>query len=518
MIASEPALLESYLGGRWVAGTGAPADLVDPVRGEVLARTSSAGLDLGFALAFAREVGRPALGALDFAQRAALLGAIADVLAARRDDWYAISRRNSGNTRADAAIDVDGAIGTLKYYAKLGATLGSATLLLDGAPARLARDANFQGVHLGIPLPGLAIHINAFNFPAWGLWEKAAVALLAGVPVLAKPATATALLAVEMTRAVSDAGILPPGALSLLVGSAGELLDYLRFGDAIAFTGSARTAEAIRSHPRVRAEGVRLNVEADSLNAALLGPDGLPGTPIFGAFVREVVREMTSKAGQKCTAIRRVIVPAVHVDAVVAAISEGLDAIAVGDPSDEGVGMGPLVSREQRAAVEDGIRSLSDVAAIVYRGEKPANGAFVPPTLLRAPADAALVHIKEIFGPVATVVPYKDAADAFVLARRGGGSLVVSVFSADAEFLIASAAELGSSHGRVLLVDPSIADAHTGHGIVLPSCVHGGPGRAGGGEELGGLRGLWFYHQRTAVQGSAPVVAALAARGASITG
>ena len=516
MIASEP-VLQSYLGGAWLTGRGTPVDLIDPVTGDVLARASSEGIDLGAGLAFARETGRAALGALTFAQRAALLAAIADALAARREDWYEIARRNSGNTRADAAIDVDGAIGTLKYYAKIGAALGDASFLADGEPARLARDLNFQGVHLGVPLPGIAIHINAFNFPAWGLWEKAAVALLAGMPVVAKPATATALLAVEMVHAVTDAGVLPAGALSLLIGGAGDLLEYVRFGDAIAFTGSAETGETIRNHPRVRAEGVRINVEADSLNAALLGPDGAPGTPVFTLFVREVVREMTVKAGQKCTAIRRVLVPAAYADAVVAAIGTALDAVTVGDPADDETRMGPLVSRTQRTAVEDRIRALCDVTTIVYRGATPANGAFVAPTLLRAQTEAAQVHVREIFGPVATVVAYEDPSHAYALARRGGGSLVVSVFSADPEFLIASAAVLGSSHGRVLLVDPSIGDTHSGHGIVLPSCVHGGPGRAGGGEELGGLRGLWFYHQRTAVQGSAPVVAALAARSAAIT-
>ncbi|MDB5042825.1 MAG: phenylacetic acid degradation bifunctional protein PaaZ [Candidatus Eremiobacteraeota bacterium] len=517
MIASEPAVLQSYFGGEWLTGRGKPVDLIDPVTGDVLARASSEGIDLGAGMAFARETGRAALGALTFAERAALLSAVADVLAARREDWYEIARRNSGNTRADAAIDVDGAIGTLKYYAKIGAALGDASFLADGEPAQLARDPNFHGVHLGVPLPGIAIHINAFNFPAWGLWEKAAVALLAGLPVVAKPATATAMLAVEMVRAVVDAGVLPAGALSVLIGGAGDLLEYVRLGDAIAFTGSAETAETIRNHPRVRGEGVRINVEADSLNAALLGPDGAPGTPTFAFFVREVVREMTVKAGQKCTAIRRVLVPGAYADAVVEAIGTGLDAVTVGDPASEETRMGPLVSRAQRTAVEDRIRSLCDVTTIVYRGETPANGAFVAPTLLRARAEAAQVHVREIFGPVATVIAYANAAEAYALARRGGGSLVVSVFSADPEFLLASATALGSSHGRVLLVDPSIGDTHTGHGIVLPSCVHGGPGRAGGGEELGGLRGLWFYHQRTAVQGSAPVVAALATRSVRIT-
>jgi 3,4-dehydroadipyl-CoA semialdehyde dehydrogenase len=517
-LATENVLLESLLCGQWTAGSGTGSPLVDPTTGEVIARASSAGLDLRGALAFARSVGRPALGALTYAARAAMLGAVADVLAARRDEWYAIACRNSGNTRADAMIDVDGGIGTLKYFAKVGASLGEATLLADGPAARLARDANFQGLHIGVPITGVAIHINAFNFPSWGLWEKAAVALLAGIPVLAKPATSTALLAIEMVRAVDAAGILPAGALSVLAGSVGDLLEHVRFGDAIAFTGSAETGDAIRMHARVRAEGVRVNVEADSLNAALLGPDDTPGTPIFAAFVREVAREMTVKSGQKCTAIRRVLVPARHAQAAIAAIGTELDRIVVGNPALEESGMGPVVSPAQRDGVQAGIRELEASATIVYRRDIGAHGegAFVAPTLLfTGDANAAVVHACEVFGPVATVVPYRDADDAFALARRGGGSLVASAFSADAGFLLRAASELGSAHGRVLLVDPSIAESHTGHGVVLPSCLHGGPGRAGGGEELGGLRGLWFYHQRTAIQGPATVLSELAARTAT---
>ena len=401
-----------------------------------------------------------------------------------------------------------GAIGTLKYYAKIGGALGEAAFLADGAPARLVRDPNFQGLHLGIPIEGAAIHINAYNFPAWGLWEKAAVALLAGVPVFAKPATATAWLAVAMVRAVTDAAILPDGALSVLAGGAGDLLDHVRFGDAVAFTGSASTAEAIRSHPRVRAEGVRVNVEADSLNAALLAPDGAPGSDVFALFVREVVREMTVKAGQKCTAIRRVLVPARYADAVIAAIADALEGVAE---------MGPLVSPAQRASFEAGLAALADETTLVYPrdGGARGDGTFTAPVLLRAEPGATIVHELEIFGPLATVIPYHDEREAYELARRGGGSLAVSVFSADPALLTRSALALGASHGRVLLVDPSIGDSHPGHGIVLPSSLHGGPGRAGNGEELGGLRGLWFYHQRTAVQGPAPVLAELAGRGAS---
>ena len=522
-LATDAKVLQSYLGGKWQAGAERGAPLVNPCDGTVLAWASSQGLDLKAALDYSRNVGGPELRKLTYAQRAELLGKIADLLATRRDQWYEIARKNSGNTKADAAIDVDGSIGTLKYFAKIGAKLGDAHLLRDGSPMRLARDQNFQGLHVGVPLDGVAVHINAFNFPAWGLWEKAAVSLLAGIPVLSKPATSTAWLAQEMVHAVIAAGILPPGALSMLCGSPNDLLDHLRLGDAVAFTGSADTGEGIRQHARIRQQGVRVNIEADSLNAALLGSDAVPGSPSFDFFVREVVREMTSKTGQKCTAIRRVLVPAEHAAAVTDAIAAALSKIVVGDPANASVNMGPVVNMAQRKSVEEGIRKLSAQATIAYLPEPFApvdadavKGAFVPPTLLKLSdsVDRAMVHELEIFGPVATVVPYRDKADAFAVARRGGGSLAASVFSGDTGFLAEAAVALGTTHGRLLLVDPAIGDSHPGHGIVLPSLMHGGPGRAGGGEELGGLHGLWFYHQRVAMQGSATTLSALAEQAA----
>jgi 3,4-dehydroadipyl-CoA semialdehyde dehydrogenase len=521
--ASDAKILKSYLGGKWQAGTEQSVALVNPCDGTTLAWASSKGLDLKATLDYSRNVGGPELRKLSYAQRAELVGKIAETLAEKRDEWFEISRKNSGNTRADAAIDVDGAIGTLKYFAKIGGKLSDAHMLRDGAPMRLARDSNFQGLHVGVPLHGVAVHINAFNFPAWGLWEKAAVSLLAGVPVLAKPATSTAWLAQEMVSAVIEAGILPPGSLSILCGSPSDLLDHLQLGDVVAFTGSADTGEAIRQHPRIRRLNIRVNIEADSLNAALLGPDAAPGSPAFDFFVREVVREMTLKTGQKCTAIRRVLIPAEQAEAVTQAIVNSLSKIVVGNPANPAVTMGPVVNMAQRKSVEEGIRRLAEHAQVAYSPEKfspvDANserGAFVPPALLRlrSSADGNIVHEMEVFGPVATVVPYRDKQDAFALAQRGGGSLAASVFSGDAAFLAEAAAELATTHGRLLLVDPSIGDSHTGHGIVLPSLMHGGPGRAGGGEELGGLNGLWFYHQRTAVQGPAAVLAALVAQAA----
>ncbi len=516
-IASDAKVLQSYLGGKWQAGADRGAPLLNPTTGETLAWASSTGLDLKAALEYSRNVGGPGLRRLSYAQRAELLGKIADALAGRRDEWFEIERKNSGNTKADATVDVDGSIGTLKYFAKVGAKLGEAHMLRDGASMRLTRDPNFQGLHVGVPLDGVAVHINAFNFPAWGLWEKAAVSLLAGVPVLTKPATSTAWLAQEMVNAVIEAGILPDGALSILCGSPNDLLDHVRLGDVIAFTGSADTGEGIRRHPRVRQQNVRLNIEADSLNAALLAPDVTPESPAFAFFVREVVREMTSKTGQKCTAIRRVLVPAERAKAATDAITASLRMVVVGDPANPMVAMGPVVNMAQRKSVEQGIRKLATQAKIALSPEgftpldaRLEQGAFVPPTLLAAGStDADVVHELEVFGPVATVVPYRDKEHAFALARRGGGSLAASVFSSDTGFLAAAAVALGTSHGRVLLVDPSIGDSHTGHGIVLPSLMHGGPGHAGGGEELGGLHSLWFYHQRVAVQGSAPTVTTL---------
>jgi 3,4-dehydroadipyl-CoA semialdehyde dehydrogenase len=523
MAGAAPVRLESYLGGRWIGGQGAPDSLVNPATGDVVALVSSEGLDLAAALDFARSVGGPALRGLSFGERARLLGAVADALAAQKDRWYEISRVNSGNTRADAMIDVDGAIGTLKYYAKLGESLGEAAFLVDGPPARLARDPNFVALHLSTPVRGVAIQINAYNFPSWGLWGKAGVAILAGVPVLAKPATATAWLAEQMVRAVIDAGVLPAGALSLLSGGARDLLDHVRFGDVIAFTGSAETGDRIRTSPKVLSAGVRVNIEADSLNSAILAPDAGPGTPAFGLFVAEVAKEMTSKAGQKCTAIRRAFVPAEHAEAATAALAQALAAIQVGDPADEGVQMGPVVSLAQRASIARGVQALKDggaeavdLGAGVPLAGDAERGAFVSPILMRARAgdNAASVHEIEVFGPVATVIPYNSAEELFGLVRRGGGSLATSVFANDAGFLIESAEALGESHGRLLLIDPTIGASHSGHGIVLPSCLHGGPGRAGNGSELGGLRGLAFYMQRTAVQGAADTLALLNARAA----
>jgi 3,4-dehydroadipyl-CoA semialdehyde dehydrogenase len=515
---NNPQPLESYLAGTWSRGDGIESDLVDPTNGAVLATVSARGLDFGRALAFAREQGGPALRDLAYAARAKLLGAIADVLTANRARYEEIAIANSGNTKVDAAIDIDGGIGTLKYYARLGAPLGEAKALTDGKPVRLTKAENYQAIHMLVPRHGVAVHINAFNFPSWGLWEKAACALLAGMPVLAKPASATCLLSHQMVRDVVAANVLPKGALSLLCGGIGDLLDHVTGGDVIAFTGSSGTASRIRSHPNVLARSPLVNVEADSVNAALLAPSAAPGTPVFDGFVKEVAREMTVKAGQKCTAIRRVLAPADRAGAVADALAARLAKTAVGDPRNEATRMGPVVNRTQQASVLEGIGNLARGAAIVcgaaqapkLDGIDGAKSAFVAPTLLKVddPANAPAVNETEIFGPAATIIPYKSEAEAYALVAQGGGSLVTSVFADDVQFLARAVGGIGASNGRVLAIDPSVVDGHSGHGIVMPQCHHGGPGRAGNGEELGGLNGLRLYHQRLALQGSTDLIAA----------
>lgn len=504
--------LESYLCGQWQAGDDEGRPLINPVSGEQLARASSSGLNLQSGLDYARKVGGAALQKLTYAQRAALLANIADVLSARIEDYHRIAFENCGNTPGDAAIDVEGGIATLKYFSAIGKALGEYQYLAEPGLDRLGRDPNYQCIHIHTPLKGVAIHINAFNFPSWGLWEKAAVALLSGVPVFAKPATATALLTYQMIKDVVNADILPEGSLSLISGDAYDLMDYVQSGDTVFFTGSAQTAVALRSNPNVISSGVRFNVEADSVNMAMLGEDVAADTPLFEAFVKEVAREMTVKAGQKCTAIRRVIVPRHVSQAVVDALKARLAKTIVGNPAVEGVRMGPLINKSQQQAALEGLALLSQDAEVVFGagadftpvGDDVESGCFVQPTLLYSdtPIAAQHIHSVEVFGPVATVMPYDNAEEAMALAAMGGGSLAGSVFTADDNFSSRASLSLASCHGRLLVVDEAIMSSHSGHGIAMPQCVHGGPGRAGGGEEMGGLRALRAYHQRSAVQGN----------------
>ncbi|MCP5426328.1 MAG: 3,4-dehydroadipyl-CoA semialdehyde dehydrogenase [Gammaproteobacteria bacterium] len=512
--------------GEWIAGQGPGQPLFDPVLGTELARASTQGVDYGAALDYARQVGGANLRRLSFAERATLLNRIAEVLTAKRDSYYEIALANSGSPAADAAFDIDGAIYTLKYYAKAAKPLGDAHYLKDGDFVRLGKDESFQALHLAAPLRGVAIHINAFNFPAWGLWEKAAPTLLSGVPIFAKPATSTAWLAQRMVEDVANSGVLPAGALSIACGSAGDLLDHVTGDDAVVFTGSAATAVHIRSHPAVVRNGARLNIEADSLNSVLLGPDVKAGDPEFDLFIKEVAREMTLKAGQKCTAIRRILVPAPLLTAVSEALIARLAKVSVGNPRNPSVKMGPLVSQAQQTAVQEGIAALSRDAEVVFAGgpdfrlidADPSVGAFVPPTLLicSKPLQSSLVHDEEVFGPVATLMAYDGLEQALDIARLGKGSLVASVFSGDDAFIEAALIGLAGSQGRILAINREVGPSNTGHGNVMPMCLHGGPGRAGGGEELGGLRALRFYHRLSALQGPLKSLQALAQNAAEL--
>ena len=512
-------LLPNFMAGRWQSGTGAGAVLLDPVLGTELVRVDATGLDLAAAFAFARERGGAALRALSYAQRGQMLAAVVKVLQAHRDAYDEIATANSGTVKNDSAVDIDGGIFTLGQYAKMGEGLGERRHLMDGEASRLGKDPLFQSQHVLVPTRGVALFINAFNFPGWGLWEKAAPALLSGVPVIIKPATATAWLTQRMVKDVVDAGVLPAGALSVVCGSSRGLLDQLQPFDVLSFTGSAETAELIRSHPAVTRLSVRVNIEADSLNSAWL----LPGASAeaLDLLVKEVAREMTVKSGQKCTAIRRVLVPEQQAAVVAAALSARLAKTTVGNPRHDAVRMGALVSRAQLQSVRQGLALLQTQAQVLHDGAThalvdadPAVACCVGPTLLglknAAASDAAdLVHTHEVFGPVATLVPYRDSAHAMGLIRRGQGSLVSSLYGQDPLALAGAALELADSHGRVHIISPDVAALQTGHGNVMPQSLHGGPGRAGGGEELGGLRALNFYHRRAAIQASTAVLSQL---------
>jgi 3,4-dehydroadipyl-CoA semialdehyde dehydrogenase len=511
--------LDNHLGGRWLSGTGEGTCLTDPVLGTELVRVDSGGLDLPAGFRFAREIGGSALRAMSYRERATMLAAAVKVLQSNRDDYYAIAMANSGTVKNDSAVDIDGGIYTLSTYAKLGEGLGDRHWLLDGEPARLAKDAIFQSQHVLVPSRGLALFINAFNFPSWGLWEKAAPALLSGVPVVVKPATATAWLTQRMVKDVVDAGILPAGALSVVCGNSAGLLDALESFDVVSFTGSAQTASIVRGHPNVIRRSVRVNIEADSVNSAVLLPGA--GAESLELLAKEVAREMTQKSGQKCTAIRRVLVPQALYGEVAQAIGARLLKTTVGNPRNESVRMGALVNRAQLASVRDGLMQLQSQTEVLHDGAAhalvdvdPHVACCVGPTLLgtrsAAGSDAAgLVHDVEVFGPVATLIPYRDRAHALALVQRGQGSLVASLYGSDASALAEACIELAPFHGRVHVISPDVAAHHTGHGNVMPQSLHGGPGRAGGGEELGGLRALGFYHRRAAVQASTSVLTAL---------
>ena len=513
-------VLRSYLSGAWATGTGRTSTLHNPTTGAAVAQSCTEGLDFGAALAFARERGGPALRALSFAERGALLSAMASALHEHRAELLQLSTLNGGNTRGDAKFDVDGATGTLAWYAKLGANLGDRSFLVDGETVQLARNPRYVGQHVRLPRHGVAVHINAFNFPAWGFGEKAAVALLAGVPVVCKPATSTALLTERMFEILVDANVLPEGAISLVAGSAGDLLDHLGPQDALAFTGSSDTGAYIRGRDNVTRLGVRVNVEADSLNAAVLGPDVEVDTDTFDMFLREVGKDMSQKAGQKCTAIRRIFVPRDSLDTVREALVEQAAGFVHGDPALSQVNVGPVATATQHEDVRAGVKKLAAAGRFVLgdggpgtpQGDGVDGGYFVAPTIIEVDGpDAAVVHDLEVFGPVQTIIPYDGSADEVVAAvARGRGGLVSTVYTDDKRFAMDAVLGLAPHHGRICIGGRKVADHSPGPGTVLPQMVHGGPGRAGGGEELGGERGLHFYMQRTAVQGLKPLVERIA--------
>ncbi len=522
------AVLRSYAGGSWITPTDDGRPVLDAVTGDEVARVSSAGVDLSAALDHGRSAGGPALSELTFHQRAAQLKALGSLLREHRDELYALSAR-TGATLADARFDVDGGIGVLLSYAsRARRELPNDTVYVEGPAEALGKGGTFVGQHILTPLRGVAVQINAFNFPVWGPLEKFAPAFIAGVPSLVKPATQTAYLTARLAELMIGSGLLPEGSLQLVCGSIAGLFEHLTEQDLVSFTGSAATARQLRADPAVVGRSVRFNAEADSLNCSILGPDAREGTPEFDLYVRQLVTEMTVKAGQKCTAIRRALVPAAVADEVTDAARELLAQVVVGSPAAVkgegeagGVRMGALASLEQREEVRRSVKALRSGARLVFGdpehvevvGASADRGAFVSPLLLRADdAERPEPHEVEAFGPVATIIGYDGAAQAIELAARGRGSLAGSVVTYDAGFAREVVLGVAPWHGRLLVLDRDDAAESTGHGSPLPMLVHGGPGRAGGGEEMGGVRGVLHYMQRTAVQASPRVLAAVTGR------
>ncbi len=513
--------LRSYVGGQWVAPADDGRPVFDAVTGDEVARVSSAGIDMAAALEYGRGTGGPALRALTFHQRAALLKSLGSMLREHRDELYALSAR-AGSTLYDAKFDVDGGIGVLLSYAsRARRELPNDTVYAEGAAEPLGKGGQFLGQHILTPRRGVAVQINAFNFPVWGPLEKFAPAFIAGMPSLVKPASQTAYLTARLAELMTGSDLLPEGSLQLVCGGAGDLLDHLGEQDLVAFTGSAATARMLRAHPVVVARSVRFNAEADSLNCSILGPDAGPGTPEFDLYVKQLIAEMTVKAGQKCTAIRRALVPGTMAGEVTDAVNAALAAVVVGNPAEQNVRMGALASRDQRAEVRRSVSQLLSAGRLVFGdpdrvnvvGADAQRGAFISPLLLRCDdATRAEPHEVEAFGPVSTIISYRDTAEVVQLAARGRGSLAGSVVTADPGFARDVVAGLAPWHGRILVLDRDDAAESTGHGSPLPVLVHGGPGRAGGGEEMGGMRGVLHHMQRTAVQASPRMLSAVTGR------
>jgi oxepin-CoA hydrolase/3-oxo-5,6-dehydrosuberyl-CoA semialdehyde dehydrogenase len=511
--------IRSYVLGSWHEAATGFIPLIDPATEEECARASSAGIDFGAVLDHARDRGGPALRGLGFGERGQLLKDMSRVLREQRAELLELSRINTGTTVPDGAFDVDGATGTLAYYASLARTLGDRPYLAEAEEVALAK-GDFWARHVLLPRRGAAVLVNAFNFPVWGFAEKAACALLAGMPVIVKPATATAMVTERAVEVLIEARILPEGALQLICGSPGDLLDWMGAHDVLAFTGSAATARTILQRSNLSAANTRINIEADSLNAAVLAPDAAEGTTL-DLFVRDVVREITQKTGQKCTAVRRIFVPTDAIANVEEALTAKLGAVVTGNAADPEVTMGPLCTRGQLEDALSGLAALSRATRRVTgsgsrvdgRGSPPGRGFFLAPTLLRADdaRSATAVHEREIFGPVATLMPYDGSAtDATALVRLGGGMLVTSVYSDDERWLGEYVAQGGNDAGRLYIGSRAAADAAPGSGVAFPHALHGGPGRAGGGAELGGTVGLQLYMQRIALQGARSILSSIA--------
>ena len=514
--------VHSYAAGEWIAPDSSARPIESAVTGAVMAQAGSSALPTQAMLDYARQHGGPALRSLTFHDRARMLKALAQHLGEHKQALYDLSF-STGATQRDHLIDIDGGIGTLFVYASKGRReLPDAQVYLDGDVEQLSRNGTFVGQHICTPLQGAAVHINAYNFPVWGMLEKLAPTLLAGMPAIVKPATATSYVTELAVKLILQAGILPKGALQLVAGGLGDMLDHLDCQDTVSFTGSAQTAQHLRAHPNLLSQSVRFAAEQDSLNASILGPDAQPGTPEFDLFIKEAQREITTKAGQKCTAIRRIIVPQAQEAAVIDALRDRLAGTVLGDPAAETTTMGALVSRAQRDDVRHRVAALQteaeiavgDVEGFAVQGADADKGAFMAPLILHCPDPdkARLVHEIEAFGPVATVMGYRDLDHAITTANRGQGSLVASLITHDPETAQAVALGTAAYHGRLYINDRTSMKESTGHGSPLPHMVHGGPGRAGGGEELGGVRGVMHFMQRTAIQGSPDMLSAIGKR------
>ncbi|MEX3006193.1 phenylacetic acid degradation bifunctional protein PaaZ [Serratia fonticola] len=523
--------LTSYLSGAWVYGQGQSREIQHAVTGEPLYQVCSDGLPLAASLSYARKLGGTALAKMTFQQRAQMMKAVAKHLLANKEALYQISYQ-TGATRNDSWVDIEGGITTLFSYAGLaGRELPDDSLWPEDELIPLSKQSQFAARHVLTSRPGVALHINAFNFPCWGMLEKLAPTWLAGMPAIIKPATASAQLTQAMVKLIIDSGLVPEGALQLICGGVGDMFDHLDYQDAVTFTGSAQTGQKLRSHPRLLEKSIAFTMEADSLNCCVLGEDVTPEMPEFALFIKEVSREMTSKAGQKCTAIRRIIVPAARIAEVQQALLQRLAGVKIGDPQLEQVRMGALVNQEQRDDVQQKVEFLlrngceplcgATLDKLEVVGDGAQSGAFYPITLLYCadPFRHQAVHGTEAFGPVATLMPYQTTEQAIELALLGQGSLAGSLVTADAELASQFIRATACAHGRMLVLDRHAATESTGHGSPLPLLVHGGPGRAGGGEELGGLRAVKHYMQRTAIQGSPSMLAAISrewVRGADV--